>query len=80
VVAGGPVVARGLSLGGDGSLTVLLLLLQSLVSPATCSSPAVVFPCRSGAVQREEGDSGLSPIRSNSGVSNLGLVSSRARG
>jgi hypothetical protein len=39
-----------------------------------------VYPCRSGDVQREEGDSGLSPIRSNSESSNLGLVSSRARG
>ncbi len=93
----GTVWARGLSLGGDGSLTVLLLLLLllllqllllllllllrllSLVSPATCSSPAVVYPCRSGDVQREEGDAGPSSIRSSE-VSNLGLVSSRARG
>ncbi len=77
----GTVCARGLSLGGDGSLTLLLLLLllQSLVSPATCSSPAVVYPCRSGDVQREEDDSGSSPIRSNSEASKLGLVSSRAR-
>ena len=76
----GTVCARGLSLGSDGSLTVLLLLLLSLVSPATCSSPAVVYPCRSGDVQREEGDSRSSPIRSNSDASDVGLASSRARG
>jgi hypothetical protein len=90
VVAGGPLpnelrdrVSPRPSLGGDGSLMVLLLLLllQSLVSPATCSSPAVVYPCRSGDVQRqrEEGDAGWSPIRSSE-ASNPGLVSSRARG
>jgi hypothetical protein len=51
------------------SRTVLLLLPLLLLpdSPATASSPAVVYPCRSGDVQREGGE-GSSPMQEpNSG-------------
>ncbi len=54
----GTVFACGLNCGGEKSRTVLLLLPLLLLpdSPATTSSPAVVYPCRSGDVQREGGE------------------------